>query len=549
MAIKPGQPDSNKPAAQSAPAQPKAVPLTAELAPAPAQATGQQAMVSQSNFGGEEHDYDEEEEGDEFSNNFLWFNAVPSWMTSMVVHMVALLILAFLTFTAPGRSQRAELVIDKTEEVEEMEDFEEEKLENIDMEKVDMNDEIVEQETEELSEVPIETPAMDIDAAMATVELVDASDRTAPRSDLLNEIGVFTGTGLEGRGHAQRGRLVAEGGGTPGSEAAVARALEWFANHQNSDGSWDFDHTRGECQGRCGNPGSLAGNAKLGATAMALLPFLGAGNTHQQGKYKDNVQAGLYYLVSHMKVEGQRGSLADAGRMYSHGLATIALCEAYGMTQDRGLEDPAQLAINYIVYAQDPVGGGWRYTPQQAGDTSVVGWQLMALKSAHMAYLHVPEETIRGAVKFLDSVQSGDYGSRYGYTGPGERTANTSIGLLCRMYLGWKHEHPGLQDGVAFLSRTGPSAGDMYYNYYATQVMRHYGGEEWERWNGVMRDQLVNSQAMEGHARGSWHQGGDHGSRSGGRHYVTSMSCMILEVYYRHLPLYQQQAAEEDFPL
>ena len=67
------------------------------------------------------------------------------------------------------------------------------------------------------------------------------------------------------------------------------------------------------------------------------------------------------------------------------------------MTHDKGLMAPAQASINFIVAAQDPVGGGWRYQVKQAGDTSVVGWQLMALKSAHMAYLNVPPETIREA--------------------------------------------------------------------------------------------------------------------------------------------------------
>jgi hypothetical protein len=117
------------------------------------------------------------------------------------------------------------------------------------------------------------------------------------------------------------------------------------------------------------------------------------------------------------------------------------------------------------------------------------------------------------------------------------------------MYLGWKKDNPALQRGVEFLSRTGPSPGQMYYNYYATQVMRHTGGEPWDKWNKVMRDQLVNSQAKQGHETGSWSMKGDHGAEAGGRIYCTAMATMILEVYYRHMPIYGKQAAEEDFPL
>jgi len=301
-------------------------------------------------------------------------------------------------------------------------------------------------------------------------------------------------------------------------------------------------------------------DCRTGATAMALLPFLGAGQTHQQGQYKQNVERGLYFLTSQMKIRNeagmQAGDLAQGrGSMYSHGLAAITLCEAYAMTHDRKLMTPAQASLNHIIYAQDPIGGGWRYNPRTPGDTSVVGWQLMALKSGHMAYLAVPPATIQGAIKFLDSAQA-DGGSRYGYTGPGQGQATTAVGLLCRMYLGWKHDNPALKRGVEYMSRLGPSKGNMYYNYYATQVLRQYcgdpgmdGHEMWEKWNTNMRDWLVSSQEKTGHAKGSWMMKGDHGSERGGRIYCTSMATMVLEVYYRHMPIYGKAAAEDDFPL
>ena len=166
-----------------------------------------------------------------------------------------------------------------------------------------------------------------------------------------------------------------------------------------------------------------------------------------------------------------------------------------------------------------------------------------------MAYLRVPPQVVKKAFDFLDSVQ-GESGATYGYTGPGNGDATTAIGLLCRMYLGWKKDNPALQRGVKILSNKGPSEGNMYYNYYATQVMRHYEGEEWKKWNSVMRDQLVNSQAQKGHEEGSWFmgKGGDHGSHSGGRLYCTALATMVLEVYYRHMPIYKTQSVDEDFP-
>jgi hypothetical protein len=180
----------------------------------------------------------------------------------------------------------------------------------------------------------------------------------------------------------------------------------------------------------------------------------------------------------------------------------------------------------------------------------------MALKSGHMAYLVVPPATIQGSIKFLDSVQA-ESGAKYGYTGPGGGNATTAVGLLCRMYLGWKSDHPAIQSGAEFLAKTGPSEGNMYFNYYATQVMRQYGGDEvgpahelWEKWNNEMRDSLVNTQDKNGHQEGSWMmRKADHGASSGGRLYCTSMATMILEVYYRHMPIYGKQATSEEFPL
>src|SRR5206468_9448209 len=165
-------------------------------------------------------------------------------------------------------------------------------------------------------------------------------------------------------------------GATSESEKAVAQALKWFVEHQNHDGSWNFDHRHaGSCQGRCSDAGTLS-ECRTGATAMALLPFLGAGQTHQQGEYKQVVERGLYYLTSAMRVRHENGmtvgDLAQTGgNMYSHGLAAITLCEAYAMTHDRKLMQPAQLSLNHIMAAQDPIGGGWRYIPRQPGDTSV----------------------------------------------------------------------------------------------------------------------------------------------------------------------------------
>ncbi len=114
------------------------------------------------------------------------------------------------------------------------------------------------------------------------------------------------------------------------------------------------------------------------------------------------------------------------------------------------------------------------------------------------------------------------------------------------MYLGWDKERSGLQEGVKFISDRGPSVEDLYYSYYATQVMRQHGGPMWDKWNTKMRDSLIATQVKEGHGAGSWFSPRGHNVK-GGRLYCTAMSAMILEVYYRHMPLYSEKSSEDNF--
>jgi hypothetical protein len=338
-----------------------------------------------------------------------------------------------------------------------------------------------------------------------------------------------------------RGEGVRYGGGTPQSEEAVERAIRWLAAHQRPDGSWSFNHIGEACQHYCTNPGSEP--STTAATGMALLPFLGAGYTHKKGEFQDVVQRGLDYLKRRGILISYGNDLRDGSSMYGQALATIALCEAYGMTGDAELKVPAQRALDYIAYAQDLKSGGWRYNPGEPGDTTVTGWMLMALKSGQMAGLSIQSPEIFGARKFLDSVQNKD-GSQYGYLDRKPGRGTTAVGLLCRMYTGWRRTEPGLVKGAAQLGKWGPSKDNIYYDYYATQVLFHFAGPEWDGWNQKMRELLIKSQERAGHAAGSWYFENPPTTAAGGRLYNTAMAAMILEVYYRFMPLYGEEAVD-----
>ncbi len=343
---------------------------------------------------------------------------------------------------------------------------------------------------------------------------------------------ILAGGGFEGRAADARGKLVSQRGGTPRSEAAVESGLAWIAAHQHPDGGWRFSHRGGLCDGRCRNSGSEP--STTAATALALLPLLGAGHTPSDGQHAEAVSRGIDYLRGRLIVTPRGGDLQE-GTTYGQGLAAIALCEAYAMTHDPSLQEPAQQAIDFIAHTQH-VRGGWRYYPGQPGDTTVLGWQWMALRSGQLAGLAVPRETLDRAGAFLDSVQSDD-GSAYGYQSSGIQRSPTAIGLLCRMVSGWRRGDPRLLHGIERIVAWGPSYDDMYFNYYATQVLHHQEGPAWAAWNERLREHIIATQATGGHEAGSWHFADPH-TTPGGRLCDTALSLMILEVYYRHLPLY-----------
>jgi hypothetical protein len=362
--------------------------------------------------------------------------------------------------------------------------------------------------------------------------------------------GLWVPGGFGGRSGSTREQMVREGGGNSASEAAVAAGIKWLVLHQAPDGHWSLDGFNQH--GRC-NCNGFGQNNNIAATAFGLLPLLGAGQTHKNPKndknniYGKQVDLGLKYLMSKQSKDGNFG-----GGMYAHGLATIAMCEAYGMTADPVLKASAQQALNFIRAAQSD-NGGWRYEPRQGGDTSVVGWQVMALKSGQMSSLEVDDSTkptLANATKFLNSVMTPD-GSGYGYQGPNPTPTMSAVGLLCRLYLGTGPRNAGIIGGVNRLKQTPPpnkgqpAQTGMYYYYYATQVMHHVGDEAWNTWNPKMRDWLIDRQDKgttpnRPHLKGSWTPAGDPHGGAGGRIMITSLSVLTLEVYYRHLPLYRK---------
>lgn len=352
-----------------------------------------------------------------------------------------------------------------------------------------------------------------------------------------------------------RSELAVERGGSRASERAVEDGLAWLAAHQSPDGRWDADGFAQQCpigdrcDGAAGqeemadgqNRDSVGGRADTGVTGLALLAFLGAGYTHQGDRYAENIGRALQWLVAEQDKNGSlAGDAAAYAHLYCHGMATIALCEAYGMTGDSALRAPAQAAIDYIVAAQHPTRGGWRYGPRQLGDTSSSGWQVMALKSAVLAGIDVPAETYTLAHRFLDSVAAGRFGGLASYR-PDEavKASMTAEALFTRQLLGLDRENAANNEAGDYLLERLPDFRqyNLYYWYYGTLTMYQLGGKYWKAWNEALRDTLIQHQRKGGHLEGSWDPLRPWGGH-GGRVYSTALSVLCLEIYYRFLPLY-----------
>ena len=412
----------------------------------------------------------------------------------------------------------------------------------------------------------------------------------------------------------QRREAAARFGGTRESEASVELSLRWLSSMQSPDGHWDAEtHGAGQVKvDEFGVERNYAGrDSDSGLTALVALSFLGAGYTHEDGKYAVEVDRALAWLI---RQQSDNGSLAGNSRkyaqMYCHAMATYALAEALGMQNEMitaPIIDPESLAsaeclaqgiassimlgsglppfplaassntgtfirserlgysmrqvddiqlrsallraVTFTISQQDPDSGGWRYLFDQEGDVSMFGWQMMSLKSAEIAGLDINPVVRRKMIGFLNSVRQGEDGGLFGY----RRSSNvpghlpepvsevmTAEALFCQQMLGYRRDSAANREAVQHLLDHPPRIAEFnnYYWYYGTLAMYQYGGEEWKRWNNIVRDSLISLQRKDGEFAGSWDPKGPWG-RYGGRLYSTALSTLTLEVYYRLLPLYR----------
>lgn len=323
-----------------------------------------------------------------------------------------------------------------------------------------------------------------------------------------------------------------ESGGTPECDEAVTRGLRWLKANQNADGSW-------------------GGGNKPAMTGLALLAYFGHCETPASDEFGDSCMKGIVYLTNlGMKTEGKLASNFTAnGWVYEHGIATYAMGEALTFCKELKLDIPGLVEVTekagqFIIDNQNK-NGGWAYLFATDGghtDTSVVGWQLQALKACSHTGIKYKglSSSINKGLKYLSEMQNDNGG--FGYSSPSRPSGNkdyfslTGVGVLCHQMWG-KGSSSEARNGVKYIKENtkfdwNTEDSDLYAHYYESQAMMQAGGDDWKFYNDLFRDQLLNNQNPDG----SWKAPKFTGHGLGGNEvYRNTLSILMLEVYYRFL--------------
>jgi len=471
-----------------------------------------------------EPEYYEDEGYDAQSHDMLQSILVraPSWLGSAIVHAVIILILCQIPWNA-GEKERAPIAVTSKPPEEEIEEVEEPERPEMPEEPEITDQRLPEADMAfvpdvEMDQLDIDVPGFneldpEEDPPLAIAKIALGTDGASGHFH-----GIFGSRG--GRG---RKKSLLRFGGSKRSEKAVLDALGWLARHQESDGHWDSKRW------------GANGNVDAAVTGLALLAFLGHGETDTEGKYRRNVRKALHWLEDYQAPDG-----GFKARFYTQGICTMAACEAYAMTGRWG--SMAQKAVTHCCQNQNPMGG-WDYGGNNPGrvDTSVSGWVMMGIKSGIAGGLDVPPKDIERIKNWLKTSTNADGTTGYAYApgaSAGGRAAMTAVGVLGKLFMGWRRDSAIVLKGLKYL-KGNLQLNNMYHTYYATLAMFQGGGEFWDDWNKKFRDPLIEKQ-VKGRGPeldGSWEPQGLNYGGHGGRVYATAMSVFCLEVYYRFLPV------------
>jgi hypothetical protein len=309
---------------------------------------------------------------------------------------------------------------------------------------------------------------------------------------------------------------------TPAAQRSIDAGLRWLAGRQNDDGGF--------------GQGAQRGNAAI--CGLCGMAFMAGGSTPGRGPHGIQVEKAAGYLLGIAQPSGfiVEPVPTTQGPMYSHGFATLFLAECYGMSRRPELRDKLRKAVELIVNSQNKEGG-WRYFPKKEdADISVTVCQVMALRAAHNAGVHVPKDTFDRAVQYVKRCQNHDGGFVYMLSAGGESAFPRSAAAMVALNSAGVYKGPEIAKGLEYLQQFRPEPGVVrreqwyeYGHYYGVQAMWQAGGQDWARWYPAARDDVIARQQ----AGGAW-------VSAYGPEYATAMCLLVLQMPENQLPIFQR---------
>jgi hypothetical protein len=299
-------------------------------------------------------------------------------------------------------------------------------------------------------------------------------------------------------------------------------------------------------RGQQGRDGSVGKQVRTAMTSLAVMAHLAAGVTPDDPEFGEWIHKSLQFVLAQQDENGYFGQV-DGSRMYGHGITTLMLAEALGMTRDEDLEEHIRVSLERAVAVTVNAAkvrkapgheGGWRYQPgEDRSDLSLSGWQLMSLHATQQVGITVPEDVIKGAVAYAKRLTTAD--GKVGYDNQGEdHPALRGLALLSLM-IGHLQDAPELQRVVARINGDPISwQGQWFFYrvYYDAVGMSRAAPEQWEAYGKLIERMLVEHQNQDG----SWPVPPGCNEGDQGTVYAASMAVLALAVNRHVLPAYQR---------
>lgn len=476
-------------------------------------------------------------------------SVLPIFIISGLLHSIVLLVMLFVIISAAQKEKEDVIVTTELTEVVE-EEYKPEEKRDVVKSKVEV-DVATEIETQPMvtTEVTTDHSETDNNMEMATAEGTNEGISDSPQvgSGIMGNIGGGGGGGgtFGTRSGGGKKKALLKGGGSAKTESSVDAALRWLMRHQEKDGHWDG--------AKYGDTNSEHSCSDQGQSGLAILAFLAAGHTPKIGKFKNTVKIGLDWILSQQNPDGSFGPKHRDHSIYENSICILALAEAYGMFPDPKIKAAAQKGVDYLANIEPGKVHFGLNKDKVPLSMSVLGWMMMAFKSAKIAGLKIPEDTFEKFKARVDEMTTKDQSGNPQITsymnkgdrklGDGWKNCMTAVGMLVYEYCGVKRVELDVMADVLIKDLPAANDGDfdIYRYYYATLAMFQYGGDKWRTWNKALSETLVGTQRKGGpldgtlqDTDGSWDYDKDKWGPKSGRVYQTAMSAFCLEVYYRY---------------